>query len=218
MNTKPAVIFGAGGHAVSLLETVTAAGFDVVAFTSEDAAPNARLFDRPVLSAIPEGHVDSGGIVVIGVGDNSTRERVWKSIVETVPVYRLPTVIHPSASVSAFATIDAGTVVMQGAVVGSGAHLGVGCIVNSAAVVEHECELGDFASLAPRATLGGSVRIGARSAVSIGAVVKHGLSIGPDTVIGAGAYVHHDVPAGVVSYGVPAQIVRQRHPVEPYLG
>ena len=106
---------------------------------------------------------------------------------------------------------------LQGAIVGSHANLGRGCLVNSGAVVEHECELGDFSSVAPNATLGGRVRLGIRSAVSIGAVIKHGLVIGDDSIIGAASYVHQDQPSGIVAFGSPAVLRGTRQASDAYL-
>ena len=36
MSTRPVVVVGAGGHAVSVAESILAAGYELVAFTSDD--------------------------------------------------------------------------------------------------------------------------------------------------------------------------------------
>ena len=56
--------------------------------------------------------------------------------------------------------------------------------------VDHDCNINDYASLAPGVVLGGLVTIGLRSAISIGSTVKHNLTIGHDVVIGANSYVN----------------------------
>lgn len=212
----PAVIVGAGGHAVSVAEAVLAAGYGLVAFTS-DRGVGDTLLGRPILNGVPDEHLAHGGIVVLAIGDNSTRQRVWEALQAAAQPGTFPAIVHPSASVATAALIGDGTVVMQGAIVGNGAVVGIGCIVNTGSVLEHQCQLSDFASLAPRAVTGGRVVIGKRTAVSIGATVKHGVAIGADSVVGAASYVHDDIPSGVVAYGVPARIIRQRRVAEPYL-
>ena len=213
---RVAVLVGAEGHAVSLTESVTAAGFEIIAYTSDRTA-GGTLLDRPVWEDVPAAHVDSGGIVVLAIGDNATRERLWNQLIQRVPREQFPAIVHPTASVSTLATIGPGSVVLQGAVVCSGARVGVGCLLNSGSILEHESAMDDFASLAPGAVIGGRVRIGARTAVSIGAVIKHGLTLGADSVIGAASYVHSDVPEGVVAFGVPARVMRKRHRGDTYL-
>lgn len=213
MISRTAMIIGAGGHAISVAETVTAAGFFLEAFIDERGSRTA-LLGRPVLTKLPSKHVMDGGILVIAVGDNDSRELLWHDLAKSVPEHQLPAVAHPSASISLFADLAPGCVILQGAVVASKAQLGTGCLINSGAVVEHECVLDEFVSLAPRAVLGGQVSIGARSAVAIGAVIKNRLSIGSDVFVGAGSYVHKSLPNGVTAYGVPARIVRRRHDTE----
>ena len=217
MSARPVVVVGAGGHAVSVAESVQAAGYELVAFTS-DRGSGETLLDRPVLDAIPQDHLDSGGLVVVAIGDNSAREAAWRALMSTVPMDQCPALIHPSASVSALATVGPGTVILQGAIVGSAAHVGTGCLLNSGSVLDHESTMADFSSLAPGAVTGGRVSIGRGSAVCIGAVVRHGLMIGSDTVVGAVSYVNADVPSGVVAYGTPARVVRKRQLGDPYLG
>lgn len=216
MTHRSAVILGAGGHARSLAETVTAAGYLLKAFVS-DGGPGAPIEGIPVLGDLPDSHVNSGGSLFIGVGDNSTRQRLFDRTAQRVPLDQLPPVVHPSASVARSASVGSGSVVLQGAVVGAAVRIGTGCLLNSGSILEHNCVLGDFASLAPGVAIGGAVVIGRRSAISIGAAVKHGLTIGDDTVIGAASYVNSDIPGGVVAYGVPARTTRGRDANDPYL-
>lgn len=217
MAARQAVIVGAGGHAVSVAETVRSAGFALVAFTS-DRDGGTQLLDLPVLDRIPDEHLASGGVVVLAIGDNAVREDAWARLSAQVPLEQLPAVVHASAIVAPHSTIGPGAVVMQGAIVANGAQVGLGALLNTGSILEHESVLADFASLAPRAVTGGRVTIGARTAVSIGAVVRHGLAVGADTVIGASSYVDRELPDLVVAYGVPARVVRSRVRGDAYLG
>jgi len=199
-----------------MAETVAAAGYTLVAFVSQ-LPGESELLGLPVLPEVPTTHLADGGLIAVAIGDNASRERVWRAYAEQVPLTQLPAFIHPSADVAASAIIKPGASVLQGAIIGSHANVGIGCLVNSGAIVEHECTLGDFSSLAPGSTIGGRVTIGTRSAISIGAIVKHGLTVGSDTVVGSASYVHHDLPSGVIAYGSPARKIRDRSMGEPYL-
>ena len=48
------------------------------------------------------------------------------------------------------------------------------------------------------------------SALCIGVTVIHGIHIGRNTVVGAGSTVLHDLPDGVVAYGLPAKAIREQ--------
>jgi acetyltransferase-like isoleucine patch superfamily enzyme len=107
--------------------------------------------------------------------------------------------------------------VMAGTVINSNSRIGQFCIVNTKASIDHDCRLDDFSSVAPGATLAGNVRVGRCSAICLGACVAEKVTIGSHSVVGAGATVLEDLPDGVVAYGTPARVVRERRPDDPYL-
>jgi sugar O-acyltransferase (sialic acid O-acetyltransferase NeuD family) len=118
---------------------------------------------------------------------------------------RIPTLVHPRATVSRHARLDAGVVVCAGAVVCIGATIGRGAIVNTGATVDHDCRLGAGVHVCPGAHLAGSVEIGARTWFGIGAVARQGIRIGADATVGAGAVCVESVRDGATVFGVPAR-------------
>ena len=216
MHMHDVIIIGAGGHAISVAETILAGGHHIRTFVSE--SPEAiDLLGVPVVTPDTHPEQDSSTRVVLAIGDNSRRQRAWKRYLDRVGEARLPAFVHPSAHVSSLATVAPGTVIMQGAIVGSDARVGQACLINTGAILDHESTLENYASLAPRAVTGGRVHIGTRSAISIGATLTHGISVGADTVIGAASLVTKDMPGNVVAYGAPARIVRPREAGDSYL-
>jgi sugar O-acyltransferase (sialic acid O-acetyltransferase NeuD family) len=154
---------------------------------------------------------------VVAVGDNSTRAALLERLTNACPDLSVFTVVHPTATVARDATIGAGSIVLAGSVVSNGCTVGRGVLLGTHSSVDHDCTVDDYASLAPGVTTGGTVRIGRATAIGIGSNVVHGITIGADTVIGAGALVLDPVPDRVVAFGVPARVVRERAPREPYL-
>ena len=210
------VVIGAGGHAVSLSETIRAIGFKIAAFVDEFATSAGTFHGAPLLPVLPQ-NLEPTQMFALATGDNYIREKLMISVRRQLPGAHFPTLVHPSAIIARSSILGVGTVVLQGAIVGAYANVADGCLINSGAIVEHECRVESFASLGPGAKLGGGVTVGVRSAISIGAVVKHGIFIGENTVVGAASYVHSDLPPGVVAFGVPATIRRHRRPADPYL-
>lgn len=209
------VVYGAGGHAVSVAELVQSAGYRLLAFVDAGQA-GSSLLDTPIVAA-DDTRLAGCEHAVVAIGDNAVRQRVAAEIRARRRGVVFPTLVHASASVSAYARLGEGCVVMQNASVGSNARLGAFCIVNTGASLDHDGVMEDGASLAPRAVTGGRVSIGLRSAVAIGAVVKHGIVIGSDSVLGANSYLNVDLPSGQVAWGSPACIVRSRQPGDRYL-
>ena len=195
---KRLVILG-GGHGRAVADAALKMGYRTIVFLDDRAAgrcigfPIAGPLDRA--EALRDGKTD----FVIALGDNRLRRRV--AMGHDLPWARI---VHPSAQISPFAELGAGTVVLAGAAVNVCARVGRHCIVNTGAVVEHDNVLEDFAQVAPRAALGGSVRVGALAQIGIGAVVKNNIAVGMGCVIGAGAVVVKSTEPGGVYVGVPA--------------
>ncbi len=214
------VVFGAGGHAKAVIDTIEKEGrYQIAGLLDSHLLAGSFVYGYPILgdetwlrSAPP---TIIGGIVAIG--DNWIRAKVVDKLKEQYPAFTFITAIHPAASIAKGARIGEGTVVMAGAVINSDALLGEHCILYPHASIDHDSEIEKFVAFAPKAVTGGQVRIGAYSAVSIGACIIHGRTIGTHTVIGAGATVVGDIPDFQVAYGTPARIIRERKPGERYL-
>ena len=208
-------VLGASGHGMVVCDIVGAARDGMRAVGFVDANPSlhgTRVLDLPVVGTIEE--VASRGVrhVAMGIGDNAARRRAFARVLELglQPV----TAIHPSAVVSAHATVGRGTVVMANATVNVAAEIGENAIINTASSIDHHCVIGAHAHIAPGAILAGNVRIGEETLVGAGAVVIPGVSIGARCVVGAGAVVTSDVPDGVTVAGVPARAIA-RHTASP---
>jgi acetyltransferase-like isoleucine patch superfamily enzyme len=52
-----------------------------------------------------------------------------------------------------------------------------------------------------------NVNVGTGCIIGTGAMIRDGVSIGANTMIGIGSVVTKDIPAGVVAYGNPCNVV-----------
>lgn len=55
----------------------------------------------------------------------------------------------------------------------------------------------------------GKVVIGRNARIGSHSVIMPGVAIGPNTVVGAMSFVNRDLPANVIAYGCPVQIVKK---------
>jgi sugar O-acyltransferase (sialic acid O-acetyltransferase NeuD family) len=212
-HTPPVIVVGAGGHAWVVADALMASGRQVLGFVDKDAAKqHERPLDLPVLG--PDAALDAfdrtatelaNGIGSVGAPQDAVRPPLRRLVQQRLEAagWRFATVRHPSAVVSAHATLEAGAQVLAGSVVQAAAHVGAGAIVNTRAVVEHHSRIGPFTHIAPGAVVCGDVVVGADCFVGAAAVVRQGLRLGDRVVVAMGAAVTRHVDAGVVA-GVPA--------------
>jgi len=205
----PLVILGAGGHAKVVADIALRAGFKLIGFlddnTEQAPLPGYRVLgDMAWVQELLDENQDLR--LIIAVGDNFTRKELAKGLQNWNT--RFATVVHPSAVVSPYAAIGAGTVVMPHVTVNAGTRVGDHVILNTACSVDHDCVIGAFAHISPGVHLAGTVRVEEGAHLGVGVSVIPRKTIGAWSVVGAGGAVVEDIPPGVVAVGVPARVIR----------
>jgi len=204
------VIFGGGGHAKVLIESLLAgnSSLSLVILDRDSARWGQQVLEVPILgddSILPRLIADGARFFVVGVGavgDNAPRKRLFDHGISSglEPL----TIIHPASICSRWASVGPGCQLLPGSIVNAGAELGGNVIVNSGAIVEHDCKIGDHVHIASGAVLASTVTVGARAHIGCGAAVRQLISIGEGAIVGAGAVVVKDVPPHAMVVGVPA--------------
>lgn len=203
------LILGAGGHGqvvADVLACMRQAGEDVSPLGYLDDAPELCGQFRsglPVLGPIHAVEHTAHDALIIGIGCNQTRRRLYVSLVGCGE--RFIRAIHPRAVVARDAEIGPGSVLCANAVVNPGAVIGANVILNTGCTVDHHDHIQDHAHIAPGVHLGGNVVVGQGVLIGIGAVVMPQKSVGDWSVVGAGAVVTRDVLAHITVVGVPAR-------------
>ncbi len=202
---KPYIlIYGAGGHAKSVMEIVLQNNAHAIAGIVDDDKRLAgkQVLGIPVLGthallpALVERGVRLAANGVGGIIDIGVRVRIFE-LLESAG-FTFPALIHPRATVEPSATVGDGAQVFANAYVGSEAVLHTKCMVNTNAVVSHDCEIGSYTHIAPGALLAGHVHVGERTLIGMGVTTTIGVKIGSGVRIGNGAIVLADVPDKMV--------------------
>jgi sugar O-acyltransferase (sialic acid O-acetyltransferase NeuD family) len=204
---KALYIIGASGHGKVIADLAELLGYTVYFY--DDAYPKKTQIEHWTIhgtfSDLVQLNLKDKNLVV-GIGNNTIRRE--KILISEKHDFRLPTLIHPSATISRYAKIDDGSVIFAGAIINAFAKIGRGCIINTAAIVDHDCIINDFAHISPNSALAGSVVVGECSWIGIGSQINQLVSIGSSTLIGAGSTVVKDIPDNVTAFGSPALVKR----------
>lgn len=217
---KEIVVFGAGGHAKAVVDTIEKQGdYRIVGLLDGGKPIGTKVYGYEVLGDEAWLGNDACRIdgVIAAIGDNWTRGQVVQAIRHIRPDLSFATAIHPSAVIARGARIGAGSVIMASAVIGSDVSIGEHAVLYAHSCVEHDSRIGSYASFAPRAAAGGGVSVGDYTAISMGASIIHGNTIGEHSVIGAGSTVVRPIGSHAVAFGTPAKLVRSRASGERYL-
>jgi sugar O-acyltransferase (sialic acid O-acetyltransferase NeuD family) len=195
------LVYGGGGHGAQCIDLLLAVdGSEPTAVVDDGIPPGADVLGVPVVGGGGElARVAADGVEVavnaVG-GISSPEERAAAFERLAAAGFTLATIVHPTASVEASATLAPGAQVFAQSYVGSRASIGMGVLLNAGVVVSHDCTLAEGANVSPGALLAGGVTLGPWTRVGMGATVNVGLVVGEGARIGNGATVKADVPAG----------------------
>ncbi len=194
--TNTIAIYGRSGHGKVLADIARAKGFKKILWIDDDPKKEALSFLEfyEFYHEVP---------VLLGIGDNSTRQKLYQSLKSKG--FSLPCIVHPSATVSESVELMDATVVMPHVVINADTTIGIGCIINSSAVIEHDCRIKDFVHISVNASLAGNVEVSRFSHIGINATIIQGICIGENVKLGAGAVVINNLESNVTAVGVPAK-------------
>ena len=204
---KPVAVVGYSGHSYVIIDIFLNAGRIVTAYCdSEEKDKNPYNLsylgkENEVLERLKVFDY------FIGVGHNGIRRKIHSQLIEHIgnPL----NAIHPSAVISASVEMNHGIMISANATINPLVTLGQGVICNTSCSIDHECQVDEFAHIAPGAVLCGNVKIGAGTFVGANAVIKQGITIGKNVTIGAGTVVIRDVPDNMMIVGNPQRILHK---------
>lgn len=200
--SKEVVIVGYSGHAFVVVDALHSSGYNVIGYC-ETEEKKANPYAIKFLGSEDKLTSYSGLQFVIGIGDNSLREKVQLKLEKLGSNF--VNAVHSSAIISSTARMGKGNLVSAGAAINSMAQIGNGVICNTKTVIEHECVLEDFVHIGPGTVLCGNVRVGKNTLIGAGSVVIPNITIGKNVVIGAGSVVVKNVPDNAILKGNPAK-------------
>lgn len=204
-------IYCAGGQGREVLKTARSAcaagiGWEEILFV-DDGCAGDEVNGIPVLSLAEclERFGPEDGRFHIASGEPSFRRRLSEQL--RAQGRRLEAVIHPSVEDSPFHEIGEGAFLGEGAALSDNLSVGFCACVNASATIGHNTIIGEYAVISPGVVVSGGVIVGSDVYIGAGAVLRDEIEIGKDCVIGMGSVVTKNVPAGVVAYGAPCQVI-----------
>ena len=153
----------------------------------------------------------SGKCYLPTMGDMSIRQEVISNLLKRGAA--IPTIIHPSAHISRFASVDE-----QGVIIGDRVEIQSDVIVNKNVIIRsdvtvcHNTTIKHDVFIGPKALVGAYITIDEFAYIGQASLLISGKAehVGANSLVGAGAMVTKPVPENVVVIGSPARVLNSR--------
>ncbi|MCU0428596.1 MAG: acetyltransferase [Cytophagaceae bacterium] len=202
MSSKKLVIVGAGGHSKSVADTfLQSEPKSSVVFVDITASPGKKILGHPVINETKD-HIE--GRVIIAIGDNKTRKRVFDKYAK----FGFTNVVSNSSHIGINAKLGHGNFIANFTLIGPDSVIGDNNIVNNGAIIEHEAVVGSHCHFAPCAVVSGQCKVGDNVFMGVGSKLINNISVCSNVVIGAGATVIKDITEPGTYVGSPAAKIK----------
>jgi len=209
-NNSHIIIFGAGGHAKSVISIIEAESkwqihglyVDCGSKRKNDSILGYEIIDN-------ETQLQKANITraFVAIGDNHVRAKITNKIMrEGISLIHT---VHPLAIVMTDFAIGSGTMIHAQAILGADCRVGSNVIISAMVCVAHDSYIGEYAHLAPGVLIGGGATIGDYSFLGMGATVLPNVTIGTNVQVGANSVVLKDLEDNVVVVGNPARVIKR---------
>lgn len=198
------IIYGAGGHAKSLISLLRLLHIPIAGIVDDAAAVGTLVSGVPVLgnaALLPDlrGQDISRAVNAVGgIGHYEARKNIFHKL--HAAGFEFPTVIHPAAFVEDTVTLADGVQVLAQSYISSESTVGFGTLINAGVVISHDGKIGEIVNLSPGALLAGNVTVGDYAQIGMGVTVNLGVTVGAKARVGNSAVVKGDVPEGTRVY------------------
>lgn len=210
MKTK-LILIGGGGHCKVCIDVIEQTGqFEIKGILDLAELLGTSVLDYQIIGTDKDiaNYAELGYSFLITLGQiksASLREQLFCILKENKAI--IATVVAPSAYVSKYSKIGAGTIVMHHAIVNAGATIGDNCILNNKSEVEHDTIVGNHTHISTGAILNGNCKIGNGVFIGSNATVANQITIEDKTVVGAGSVVIKNILTKDIQAGNPARSI-----------
>ena len=205
---KPLILVGGGGHCKSVIDVAENAGHTILGIFDRPEKVGKKVLGYEVIGTDDDmaKYVDQAEfIVTVGqIKSPDLRIKLHKMIDQVGG--KLATIVAPTAHVSRYARVGAGTVVMHQAVVNANAKIGEGCIINTFANIEHDVIIGDYCHISTGTIVNGGCRVGNNCFIGSQSVLANCIKVEDNIIVGAGSFVQKSITEKGIYFGNPAML------------
>lgn len=206
---KELFVLGIGGSSFQRIELAKACGYEIGGlYHYNDDRTGQVDHGYTILGSFDDMFAGDmkGKYFLLTMGDMNIRKELYNRIVSAGGV--VPTLIHPTAEISEYATVSPnGVIIDSQTIVQSDCIIEEGVFICSQSMICHQTNIKPYVFIAPKALIGARLKLGqfafiGQNATIISTKVKE---IGEYSIVGAGAVVTKPVAPNTVVVGNPAR-------------
>ena len=184
---KKLILFGAGGHSLSVIDVIEKTKKFQILFLVDNY--NGKIGDYNVLKQNKDlnyyhKHTKNVLISLGQIKNYKIRENLFKKLKKLNYVF--PKIISPFAVISKHSKILDGTIVMHNAIVNSATEIGENCIINTGSLIEHGSKIGNNCHISTASVINGDCILGSNIFLGSNSTLFNGINIGSNSIVGAG--------------------------------
>ena len=207
---KPLILVGGGGHCKSVIDVAESAGYEILGILDRPEEVGKKVLSAEVIGSDDDiiNYVDKAEFVItVGfIKDPTLRNRLYDKVLESGG--KFATIVSPTAYVSKYAVLGAGTVVMHKAFVNANVNVGNNVILNTMCNLEHDVCISDNCHISTGVMINGDCKVGANTFIGSQSVLKNGITIGDNVVVAAGSFVKDSIVNNGIYAGNPAKYIK----------
>ena len=212
---KNIIIFGAGGNARDIIDTISEINdisptYNIIGILDDnELLLGTEIMGVKVLGSINSATSYTNCYFINGIY-SVINFFVNKKIIKraNIPISKYETIIHPTSSISRTSKVGKGSFIARNVVIMSDVILGKHVTVHPGSIISHNTTIGDFSFVANSASLAGYINIGVECFIGANCTIRERVTIGNHTIIGMGSVVLEDVPNRNVFVGNPARFLK----------
>lgn len=212
MICKDIYILGVGHNTAVTIELAEACGYRVAGLYHYAPGRSGEVFCGIKILGTHDDILNTpslkGTNFALSMGDNDIRANLFNKIKEKDG--QIPTLIHPTCTVSRFSTIGEGTQLEAGCTVHANALIKENCNIQPHVLVCHNSIIQEHSFIAAKTVIGAYITVEHHAFIGMGAILISSKvhKIGHSATIGAGAVVTKDLPANCTAVGLPAKQIK----------
>lgn len=212
MNQQEIYILGIGRNTVTVMDLVEDCGFKIKGLLhyNHDRI-GEKYFGHQIIGCFEDflqRETLDGLCFALSMGNLDIRRNLYNKIIDKKGL--IPTLIHPSCTISRRASIGNGVQIMPGSIVQGDSAVGNDTVITVNTVIAHSAKVGEHCLISGQVMIGAYSTIGNMTHIGQGSTVVSGKvkKVGDNCILGAGSVLLRDMGDDSVYVGNPAHLLR----------